>query len=216
MFRQAVEIQYQLVRANPTLIQCQRDLAASHNNIGVLLSDTGRSTQALESHRGALEIQERLARDHPAVIEYQNDLASSHNNVGVLLSDTGHRAEALDSYRRAVQIRERLARDNPTVTECQFDLAESHNNMGVELEAMGRSTEAARVVPTGGGDPTSAHPARTRPSPGTRAISPRATTISANCYAIWAIGPRRWSRSVQRRRHGSGRSRKHPDPRVSG
>ena len=43
----------------------------SHNNIGILLSDTGKPGEALASYEAARAIQQRLADDNPAVTEFQ-------------------------------------------------------------------------------------------------------------------------------------------------
>ena len=93
------------------------DLASSHNNLGSLLSSTGKPAEAEAEYRKALAIQQKLADDNPAVTDFRSSLANSHNNLGVLLSSTGKPAEAEAEYRKALAIRQKLADDNPAVTE---------------------------------------------------------------------------------------------------
>jgi tetratricopeptide (TPR) repeat protein len=49
--------------------QYQRDLAASHNNIGNALYQTGKLTEALAAYESALAIKQKLADDNPSVTQ---------------------------------------------------------------------------------------------------------------------------------------------------
>ena len=53
----------------------QNELAQSHHNIGVLLTDTGHPAEAMDAFRRAVAILEPMARDHPTTAEYQYALA---------------------------------------------------------------------------------------------------------------------------------------------
>ena len=53
----------------------RKDLALSHNNLGVLLAGLGKRPEAEEQYRKALAIQEKLAAEFPAVPEYRKHLA---------------------------------------------------------------------------------------------------------------------------------------------
>ena len=92
-------------------------LAASHNNLGKLLSNTGKPAEAEAECRKALEIQQKLIGDHPAVTEFRSSLADSHFNLGILLSNTGKPAEAEAEFRKALAIRQKLVDDNPSVID---------------------------------------------------------------------------------------------------
>jgi Flp pilus assembly protein TadD len=87
----------------------------AHNNLGLLLTDMGRTDEALAHYLKVLEI-------NPNDIE-------THNNLGVFLEKMGRPDEALAHYRKALEI-------NP-------NHAEAHNNLGVLLEKMGRPGEAS-------------------------------------------------------------------------
>jgi eukaryotic-like serine/threonine-protein kinase len=139
-YSEAIAIFGRLGNDHPRVTEYQRDLAKSHNNIGSMLSATGRQAEALASHRRALEIRERLAADDPKNPEFQDHLAGSHHNIGQILA-MDHPAEALESYRRALAIWERLARENPAVTQYQSRLALSHHYIG-NLRGTGHPIEA--------------------------------------------------------------------------
>ena len=76
-------------------------LAISHVNLGHLLTETGKPTEAEAELRLALEIFRKLAADHPAVTDFRSRLADSHHNLGVLLYQTGRPTEAEAEFRRA-------------------------------------------------------------------------------------------------------------------
>jgi tetratricopeptide (TPR) repeat protein len=131
-----------LAHAHPANTQVQDDLAASHMNMGNVLSDLGRRADALVSFQRALPIRERLAKDNPAVHQFQSGLAACLDNIGGLLFAMGNRTEAMASHRRALEIIERLARNHPTVTQFQDDLAICSMNLGNLYLFMGQPAEA--------------------------------------------------------------------------
>ena len=120
------------------LDEVRRDLAATINNIGILLHNTGKLAEAGAEYRQALAIRQKLADDNPAVTEFRSLEASSHNNLGYLLSNTGRPMEAETENRKALEIRQKLVDDNPAVTEFRIRLAVSHNNLGNLLWETGR------------------------------------------------------------------------------
>ena len=124
---------------NPAVTEFRSDLAASHVNLGILLSDTGKPAEAEAEFRKALAIRQKLADDNPAVTEFRSGLADSHNDLGILLSNTGKPAEAEAEFRKALAIWQKLADDNPAVTGFRSNLAGSHFNLGILL-----STRASR------------------------------------------------------------------------
>ncbi|CAF1692108.1 unnamed protein product, partial [Adineta ricciae] len=76
------------------------DLASSYNNIGMVYSDMGDYSKALEYYERASTIQQQsLPPNHP-------DLASSYNNIGMVYSDMGDYSKALEYYERASTIQQ--------------------------------------------------------------------------------------------------------------
>jgi serine/threonine-protein kinase len=117
-------------------------LAATHNNIGIVLVVTGKPVEALAAHEKALAIKQKLTDASPAVTQFQSDLAMSHHNIGILFSKTGRPVEALTAYEKARHINQMLADANPAVTEFHRQLGVNEKTIGGLLWEMGRRAEA--------------------------------------------------------------------------
>ena len=65
--------------ACPILADFARNLAASQNGLGILLSEIGASAESRMAHEAALAIRQRLANAHPTVTKYQSDLAATRS-----------------------------------------------------------------------------------------------------------------------------------------
>ena len=124
--KSSIKIRQKYAARNPSVHGFhQNDLSVSHNNLGVLLKDTGHFAEALSEYRAGLAIQQKMAEANPEVNQFQQDLGVSHNNIGMMLSEMGQPYEALTSVRTAVGILKKLADANPTVTDYQRELAAS-------------------------------------------------------------------------------------------
>ena len=86
----------------------------AHNNLGIVLLQRGRTSEALDHYEQALRI--------------NPDYAEAHNNLGNVLLRTGRTLEAIDQYKQALRI-------NPNI-------AMLHSNLGAALGKMGRIPEA--------------------------------------------------------------------------
>jgi tetratricopeptide (TPR) repeat protein len=86
----------------------------AHNNLGHLLSDMGRTDEAMAHFLKAVEL--------------NPDYAEAHNNLGVLFEKMGRINEAIAHYQKAL--------------ECNTNYYETHNNLGLLLADMGRTNEA--------------------------------------------------------------------------
>ena len=62
---EAIAVMDRLTLADPANADYQKDLAKSHNAMGIMQQQNGQHDQALESFSRALEIQERLAQSTP-------------------------------------------------------------------------------------------------------------------------------------------------------
>jgi eukaryotic-like serine/threonine-protein kinase len=121
-------------------------LAQSHNAIGYLLAEEGKSAEAHQAHQKALAIRQKLADANPAVPGYQNDLAATHCNMGHVLSDAGKPEEALTALRKALAIWQKLADANPAVAEFQDVLAMTQGNLASVLVQSGKPEEALEAA----------------------------------------------------------------------
>jgi serine/threonine-protein kinase len=143
-YAESLAIREELADASPSVSELQRDLALTHNNIGVLLRETGKPADALKSYEAALAIWTKLADANLSVSELQSELAGAHYNMGNLLRETGKPADALKSSKAALLIRAKLADANPSFTQFQSDLAASHNNIGTLLQNTGKPADALK------------------------------------------------------------------------
>jgi tetratricopeptide (TPR) repeat protein len=140
--RDALGIRQKLATLNPTINPIQRDLSQSHYLIGWVLSQTGKSEEALEEYGKALGIRQKLADANPTVTQYQQDLANTHNNVGWLLAQMGKPEEAMEAYRDALAIFQKLADAHRDVPRFQSELVMVHINVGRLLASQKRFPEA--------------------------------------------------------------------------
>ncbi len=131
-----------------TTIRKNPDCWMAHNNIGLLLTETGRTDEAMTHFLKALEINPVYARAHNNLgnllmqinrtdeamthflraLEINPDYAETHTNLGTLLVKTGRTDEAIVHFRKALEI-------NP-------DDVKAHNNLGNLLLQTGRTDEA--------------------------------------------------------------------------
>ncbi len=91
----------------------QTELAAAYEKIGDVQSEifrpnSGKTSDALKSHKKALEIREKLFAAEPNNILRGLDTAKSLANIGDIFSMTGRVAEAAENYRKAIRRNESL------------------------------------------------------------------------------------------------------------
>lgn len=113
-FADEARITGQLQHPNIPATQYQSDLAYSHNNIGNLLSATGKPAEALASYEKARDILQKLADANPKIPNYRSGLAGSLYDIACLYAITSGKHvdkpekakaeadKAMDSLRKAV------------------------------------------------------------------------------------------------------------------
>jgi serine/threonine protein kinase len=148
-YRDAIEIRRRLVEQFAAVPEYQQDLAASHNNLGNLLSQFGDQNAARAAHEVGLAIQKKLVEQFPDVPEYQHGLAASHNNLGNFFIRFGDQTAARAAYEAGLTIQKKLVEQFPAVPEYQQALAASHNNLGHLLSQLGDQTAARAAYEAG-------------------------------------------------------------------
>jgi serine/threonine protein kinase len=131
-----------LVADFPSTPSYRQELAASHNNLGILHRELGKRAEAVVAYRTALKLYEQLAADFPSVPAYQGELATTHDNLGIVLNDMGKRGDAEAADLAALKIKAQLAAGFPRVPEYRQGLARAHNHLGTQLTSLGKHSEA--------------------------------------------------------------------------
>ena len=134
-------IRQKLADDNPAVTGFRSRLATSHINLGMLLSQTGKPSEAEAEFRKGLAIRQKLADDNPAVTEFRNAWRTA-TTTSAACCDTGKPSEAEAEFRKALAIQQKLADDNPAVTDFRSSLAISHHNLGMLLSTTGKPSEA--------------------------------------------------------------------------
>jgi tetratricopeptide (TPR) repeat protein len=137
-----VAIREPLWAAHPERVDIGADLARTHNHLGALLSNSGRTAQAETAFRRSMALYKDLWASNPERVDIGHGLASAHNNLGVLLGDSGRTVQAETAFRRSVALWEPLWAANPEWVDLGDGLASAHTNLGALLRAGGRGAEA--------------------------------------------------------------------------
>lgn len=142
---ESLALYQKLVDDSPEVAKFQYNVAVTLNQIGILLSASGKLAKALSVHESASSIYETLVGSHPAVTEYQSNLAASHQSIAILLQRRGETAKPLKAYQSAREVYQRLADAHPDVPMYQMNLASSETAIAFLLNATGRFTEAMKA-----------------------------------------------------------------------
>ena len=126
-YEEALQICQELAKQNPEAYLS--NVAATLNNLGILLSDINELKQAQEYYEEALQICRELAKQNPEA--YLPNVAATLDNLGNLLSDINELKQAQEYYEEALQIRRELAKKNPKAY--LQDVAATLNNLGALL-----------------------------------------------------------------------------------
>ncbi len=127
-YRNAVDLQQPLAAA--TEPAHSSELARSLFNLGIVLTNTGRTGDADSAYERAATILEELCAKHHGEPQYRLELARCLINRGILLKDTRKFAEAEAAYAHGIRILEELLAEHPTKSEYRLALASCSNNMG--------------------------------------------------------------------------------------
>jgi tetratricopeptide (TPR) repeat protein len=125
-------------------------MAAAVANLAAMLSNLGRSAEALPHHRRALDLKEKvLGPEHP-------DVALSLNNLGSALDDVGRPAEAVPLFDRALSLREQaLGPRHPHVAFALYNRGNALHHLRRDREELADEERAFSIWQAAPGE---AHP----------------------------------------------------------
>jgi tetratricopeptide (TPR) repeat protein len=124
--------------------EIRKELAVSHNSLGLVLEDLGQWPAAEQAYRRALDIQEKLVAEVPNVSEYRLDLAGTRVNFGHLLTKQGQGQNSLVWFAKAIAMLEPMVKGDPRlVVERQF-LRNAHLRRAEALAQLGRHADAVK------------------------------------------------------------------------
>jgi tetratricopeptide (TPR) repeat protein len=86
-------------------------LASLYRNLGQLLQDLGRNSEAEIVYRNALPVAEALSDKYPHLPDYQRNLADIYESLGSFLAFTNRPEPAVRFYDMAIGIRRKLLAD---------------------------------------------------------------------------------------------------------
>ena len=114
----------------PAEIEFNSCLAQSLDQLGSLLSATGRKRDAEKQFRKALEIQQQLAKAHPSIPGFRYQAARIQNHLAVIMSEQGRCHLAEQANHRAVEALRKLTTDFPHRIAYQFEFARLKTDFG--------------------------------------------------------------------------------------
>src|SRR5262249_17991083 len=142
--RRAVAIQEKLAADFPTVPAYRRQLAAGHNNLGLLLERLGKRPEAAAALRQALAIQEKLAADFPTVPAHAVHLGGGYCNFGNWVNGGGQPEAALGWFQKAIATLGPVVEKESRLVEARRFLCNSHWGRATALDDLGRHSEATR------------------------------------------------------------------------
>jgi tetratricopeptide (TPR) repeat protein len=145
-FRRAVELQEQLVRQAPGVVQFRSDLAITWNNLAQALARQKQSHDSNEAYDRAQELFTELVNDYPSDIRYQSSLAGVLNNQGMACELAGDLDAALAEYRDAIEHQKVAVDQAPQNSQYREFLSKHYVNCGRTLRLMDRNADAATMV----------------------------------------------------------------------
>lgn len=139
--RKAVELRKTALALQPENRDFRRDLAASYNNLALLLGGQGDGKESERYRRDALALLEPLAASNPDDPRTQYALAKSYELFGGSLAED-HHSESVEYYTKSLKIYELLAKDNPKNDLYKVEVSFAHKHLGSRLAVQNHFDEA--------------------------------------------------------------------------
>ncbi len=143
LFEGASALTDELLAAQP-YSSTHRGACASHNhNIGMMLSELGRSAEAIPRLARSIEVGNELVRDFPSIPRHRQVLGDCHLMFAQCLLEGGDTVAAEQHAREAVRILDGLHEATAFDRSSASDAAGAHGTLARVLAATGRHSDAA-------------------------------------------------------------------------
>ncbi len=139
--RKAVELRKAASALQPENRDFRRDLAASYNNLALLLGGQGEGKESEKYRRDALAILEPLAASNPDDRRAQYALAKSYELFGGFFG-ADHNREAIEYFAKSLKIYDLLAKADPNNDQYKVEVSFAHKHLGSRLAVLNQLDEA--------------------------------------------------------------------------
>jgi serine/threonine protein kinase/tetratricopeptide (TPR) repeat protein len=139
--RKAVEFRKAASALQPENRDFRRDLAASYNNLALLLGGQGDGKESEKYRQEALAILEPLAVSSPDDRRVQYALAKSYELLGGSFG-TDHNSESIEYFAKSLKIYDLLAKADPKSDQYKVEVSFAHKHLGSRLALLNQLDEA--------------------------------------------------------------------------
>jgi tetratricopeptide (TPR) repeat protein len=153
LLREALEINGQLVKVDPTSSRWAENLAFSQQKLGYALERQGRTNEAVIQYLSARETLHRLVQADPTNISKRIKYADSVQSLASTYSMAGRMSEAAIMFDEVVDARKKILSMDPmdasqklNLTISMAQVAKSKWDLGDTTSALSNSEEAARLA----------------------------------------------------------------------
>ena len=143
-YRKALALRKSLLAADPGSPTARREVALSHDKLGVMLESTGDVTGAAAEMRAAMQLLEPLVASPAADEDMRFQLAMLHDRTGMLALNVGEVARAIDQHRRALAIVAAMTPERRQAPAVRQGLATINDHLGSALIETGDLEVALR------------------------------------------------------------------------
>src|SRR5262249_12674703 len=130
LYRRALAIDQERVKAEPNDARARLDLSYSFGSLGFALFECGDLPQALDNYTQALALREALSKADPSNADARFAVASAIGKIAGIHRKANNWASALDAYHQSTAIFESLAAADPKDTNLQVNLASYSQGFG--------------------------------------------------------------------------------------
>jgi serine/threonine protein kinase len=117
-------------------LETELDRISKLNSLGVVLAETGETTEALHNFEQALRIADEAALQHPDEPAVWRAISISCNRMGSITTRIGNPHAALKLFRKALFVNELLIANEPTDGACGRNVVGNSKNVAVVYEIL--------------------------------------------------------------------------------